>query len=93
VGMARSIKDQMLDKGLISGADTPEAKRAAERATEQSEPEKAYPPPFEAPARGVIVASNRQPPAARQCADCGTLLPASQPRDLHRCAECAGDAD
>jgi hypothetical protein len=91
--MADSIKDQMLDKGLISPRDTPEAKRAAERAAEPDEPEKAFPPPFEAPARGVIVVSNSRPPAARQCASCGTLLPASQARNLLRCAECAGEAD
>jgi hypothetical protein len=91
--MARSIKDQMLDKGLISPTDTPEAKRAAEHAAEPDEPEKAYPPPFEAPARGVIVASNSRPPAARLCVSCEAPLPTSQPRHLLRCAECAGEAD
>jgi len=91
--MARSIKDQMLDEGLISPKDTPEAKRAAERAAEPDEPEKAFPPPFEAPARGVIVTSNSRPPPARQCVSCGAPLPSSQPRDLRRCAECAGEAD
>jgi hypothetical protein len=91
--MARSIKDQMLEEGLIAPKDTPEAKRAAERAAEPVEPEKDYPPPFEAPARGVIVTSSRSPVVTRLCVSCGAVLPSSQQRDLKRCAECAGEAD
>ncbi|MDB4968158.1 MAG: hypothetical protein JWN44_3847 [Myxococcales bacterium] len=83
----------MLEEGLISAKDTPEAKRAAERAAQPDEPEKDYPPPFEAPARGVIVTSNRTSPAARHCVSCGALLPSAQARDVRRCAECAGEAE
>lgn len=89
--MARSIKDQMVDGGLVAENETPEAKRAAERAAQPAEPEKELPPAFEAPARGVIVsagASELMLPTS--CVDCGTLLRNSR-RAQVRCAECAAD--
>jgi hypothetical protein len=89
--MAQSIRDQMLDKDLVREDETPEAKRAALRDSQPIESEKQLPPPFEAPARGVIVTSGSQSPmAVRHCADCGAALPSSQRRQL-RCAECAAD--
>ena len=89
--MAQSIRDQMLDKGLVREDETPEAKRAALRDAQPVESEKELPPPFEAPARGVIVSSGSHTPmAVRHCADCGATLPSTQRRGL-RCAECAAD--
>ena len=89
--MAQSIRDQMLDKGLVGKDETPEAKRAASRDAEPIESEKQLPPPFEAPARGVIVgSSSHSPVAVRRCADCGATLPSAPRREL-RCAECAAD--
>ena len=88
--MAESIKDQLLRKGVVAKEDTVEAKRAAARAAEPVDTEKALPPPFEASARGVIVASRPRPPAtARTCAECGSLLPLSQ-RGAS-CAECQAE--
>ena len=89
--MASSIRDQMVDKGLVSEAETPEAKRAAARAAQPAEPERQLPPPFEAPARGVIVESTHRPSAARVCVECGAALPPSQSRAQRRCAECLAD--
>ena len=90
--MAQSLRDQMLDKGLASKKDTFEAKRAAAHAAEPVEDEKAFPPPFEAAARGVIVDSKNRPAAAeRRCAECGTLLLASRDSDQRCCAECNAD--
>ena len=89
--MAQSIRDQMLDKGLVRKDETPEAKRAALRDAQPVESEKELPPPFEAPARGVIVTSGSQSPmTVRRCADCGATLPSAHRREL-RCAECAAD--
>jgi hypothetical protein len=91
--MNRTISDQMVDKGLVGEDETPEAKRAAERAAQPAEPEKAYPLAFEAPARGTIVTtSSAAPRAARHCISCGGTLPSSARADL-RCAECAADSD
>jgi hypothetical protein len=88
--MAESIKDQLLRKGLVAKKDTFEAKRAAARDAEPVDTEKELPPPFEAPARGVIVSSKPRPPAAaRTCAECGSLLPLSQRGDS--CAECQAE--
>jgi hypothetical protein len=93
VDMSRSITDQMVDKGLVQDDETPEAKRAAERAAQPAEPEKAFPPAFEAPARGVIVTSSGAGPrVARRCVSCGGTLPYS-PRADQRCAECAAEGD
>jgi hypothetical protein len=89
--MADSIRDQMLDRGLITEAETPEGVRAAARAAEPAEPEKQLPPPFEAPARGVIVTSTHRPVTTRQCVECGAPLPPSLRAVLRRCAECAAD--
>ena len=89
--MAQSIRDQMVDKGLVREDETPEAKRAALRDAQPVEREKELPPPFEAPARGVIVtSSSRSPMMVRRCADCGATLPSTNRREL-RCAECAAD--
>ena len=89
--MAQSIRDQMPDNGLVREDETPEAKRAALRDAQPVESEKELPPPFEAPARGVIVSSGSQSPmAVRHCADCGDPLPSTKRREL-RCAECAAD--
>jgi hypothetical protein len=91
--MNRSITDQMVDKGLVGEAETPEAKRAAERAAQPAEPEKAFPMAFEAPARGTIVTSSTAAPrAVRLCESCGGTLP-SAPRGAVRCAECAAGGD
>jgi hypothetical protein len=81
----------MLDQGLVDKKETPEAKRAAARAEQPVEEEKALPPPFEAPARGVIVQSSHRPMATRQCVECGASMPASQAPGRRRCAECAAD--
>lgn len=56
--MSKSISDQLLNKGIVKPEDTPEAKRAQARAALPPEPEKELPPPFEPPARGVIVDSS-----------------------------------
>jgi hypothetical protein len=89
--MAQSIRDQMVDKGLVREGETPEAKRAALRDAQPVESEKELPPPFEAPARGVIVTSgSHSPTTVRRCADCGATLPSANRREL-RCAECAAD--
>jgi hypothetical protein len=81
----------MVDGGLVGEDETPEAKRAAERAARPAEPEKELPPAFEAPARGVIVsASTSGPVIPTCCVDCGTLLRNSR-RAQVRCAECAAD--
>ncbi len=91
--MSRSISDQMVDKGLVSEDETPEAKRAAGRAALPVEPEKALPMAFEAPARGTIVTtSSAGPRAARRCVSCGGTLPYSPRADL-RCAECTAGGD
>jgi hypothetical protein len=57
--MSKSIRDQMLGQGVVQPEDTAEAKWAAAQAAAPAEPEKRLPPPFEAPARGVIVRSSR----------------------------------
>lgn len=87
--MGQSIKDQLVSRGVVGENETPEAKRAAARATAPIEvEEKQLPPPFEAPARGIIVESSasRMAPAQR-CSDCNALLPAGN-RGSKRCAEC-----
>jgi hypothetical protein len=56
--MSQSISDQLLNQGVVQPEETPEAKRALARAALPPEPEKELPPPFEAPARGVIVNSS-----------------------------------
>lgn len=88
--MGKSVRDQMLAKGLVRPEETPEARRAAARSSRPDEPEKALPPPFEAPARGVIVSSRARPPTARVCVECGAPLAptVAVDRDL-RCAECS----
>ncbi len=53
--MSKSIHDQLLKQGVVKPEDAPEAKRSQARAARLPEPEKALPPPFDAPARGVIV--------------------------------------
>lgn len=79
--MTKSVRDQLLEKGLVK----PEAPRAAAEPVE----EKGLPPPFEASARGVIVESRHQPAAARACEECGAPLPPSRSASAHpRCAEC-----
>jgi len=89
--MGRSIRDQMLDGGIVREDETPEAKRAIERAARPAEPEMELPPAFEAPARGVIVSkSTTEPAIAASCVDCGALLRNSR-RAQMRCAECAAD--
>jgi hypothetical protein len=84
-----------MEQGLVKAAITPEARRAAARSAEPVE-EKALPPPFEAPARGVIVESRDRDrlPTARVCEECGASLPPSRAAAEHaRCAECiAGEA-
>jgi hypothetical protein len=57
--MSQSISDQLLNQGVVKPEDAPEAKRAQARAALPPEPEKELPPPFEAPARGVIVSSTK----------------------------------
>ena len=79
----------MVEKGLVTEEQTPEGKRAAERAAAPAEPEKALPPPFEAPARGVIVDSKRAI-AVRTCIECGSVL-RTAPNRGPRCAECVSD--
>jgi len=85
------VRDQMLDQGLVKPDETPEARRAAARSPRPAEVEKALPPPFDAPARGVIVASRARPINVRVCVDCGSALPMSQriADGVSRCAECA----
>ncbi|HEX2568851.1 MAG TPA: hypothetical protein VH877_04770 [Polyangia bacterium] len=56
--MSQSIRDQLVNQGAVKPEETPEAKRALERAAIPPEPEKELPPPFEAPARGTIVGSS-----------------------------------
>jgi hypothetical protein len=80
----------MVDKGLVTEDETPEAKRAAVRAAQPAEPEKSLPPPFEAPARGVIVSSSSVSPAVRKCIECGSILRTPAIRGP-RCAECVSD--
>ena len=53
--MGKSIAEQLLNKGVVKPEDAPAARRAREVAARPPEPEKELPPPFEAPARGVIV--------------------------------------
>jgi hypothetical protein len=90
--MSQSITDQMLGKGIVRENETPEAQRAALRDARPVEPEKALPPAFEAPARGVIIeSSSMERPATRLCIDCGMNL-AMAPRGKVRCAECTADA-
>ena len=88
--MTQRIRDQLVEHGLVTEAQTPEGKRAAERATQPVEPEKALPPPFEAPARGVIVDSKRPLMAVRTCIECGSVL-RTAPNRGPRCAECVSD--
>lgn len=92
--MADRVRDQMIKKGLVSRDETPEARRAAARQSAAPAVEKSLPPPFEAPARGVIVGSRARPPAARICDECGASLPLSQRTvgAAHRCAECTADS-
>ncbi|MGZ3406063.1 MAG: hypothetical protein ACXVAN_06430 [Polyangia bacterium] len=81
----------MVDQGLVTEAQTPEGKRAAERAAQPAEPEKKLPPPFEAPARGVIVdSSGVAARAVRTCIECGSVL-RTAPNRGPRCAECVSD--
>ncbi len=87
--MSKSVRDQLLEKGLVKPASTPETRRAAARRAEPVE-EKGLPPPFEAAARGVIVPSRHRPATARACCECGAPLPASHNFDeRRRCAECS----
>src|SRR4051794_36433872 len=88
--MSERIRDQLLERGLVTEAETPEGKRAAERAAQPVEPEKALPPPFEAPARGVIVDSKIETRAVRTCIECGSVL-RTAPNRGNRCAECVSD--
>ena len=54
--MAHSIRDQLLNQGVVKPEDTPEARRKIITTARPPEPEKELPStPFEAPARGVIV--------------------------------------
>ena len=88
--MGKSVRDQMLAKGLVGPEETPEARRAAARSYRPAEAEKALPPPFEAPARGVIVSSRDRPSTARVCVECGApLAPAVAVANDLRCAECS----
>lgn len=57
--MAKDIRQQLLEQGLVKQADLPEVKRAAVNAARPPEPEKEFPPPFDAPARGVIVDTSK----------------------------------
>ncbi len=87
--MSKSVRDQLLDQGLVKTENTPEARRAALRTPAVPVEDKALPPPFEAPARGVIVASRDRPATASVCEECGVRLPRSRVADEHpRCAEC-----
>ena len=88
--MSERIRDQLVEKGLVTEEQTPEGKRAAARAAAPAEPEKALPPPFEAPARGVIVDSKRPLMAVRTCIECGSVL-RTAPNRGPRCAECVSD--
>lgn len=88
--MAKTLSDQMLDKGLITEDETPEARREAARAARPAETERALPPPFDAPARGVIVSTRTRPTAKRTCVECGAVLAGGERRsDETRCTECA----
>jgi hypothetical protein len=89
--MGKSIREQILSRGLIPSEETP--KPAARKARLPVE-EKALPPPFEAAPRGVIVGSQGTEAAARACVDCGAELPpAHQAGEPKRCAECAAAGD
>jgi hypothetical protein len=88
--MTQRIRDQMVEQGLVTEEQTPEGQRAAERAAKPAEPEKALPPPFEAPARGVILDSNSGARAVRTCIECGSVL-RTAPNRGPRCAECVSD--
>ncbi len=88
--MTQRIRDQLVEQGLVTEEQTPEGKRAAERAAEPVEPERALPPPFEAPARGVIVDSKGAARALRTCTECGSVLKTA-PNRGSRCAECVSD--
>ena len=56
--VTRSIRDQLLQQGVVKPEDTQEAKRASLVKARPPEPDKELPPLFEAPARGVIVQSS-----------------------------------
>ena len=89
--MAKNIRDQLLESGVVNEDQTQEAQRAAADEARPAEPDKALPPPFEAPARGVIVSSNVPRAAAEVCVDCGATLRASRRAVVggRRCAECS----
>ncbi len=55
--MGKSLRDQLLDKGMVKPEDTWEAKRAREIAAQPPPPEKALPPLFEPRPKGRIVDS------------------------------------
>jgi len=59
VAMGKSIRDQLLGQGVVKKEDTAEAKWAAAQAARPAAPDKELPPPFEAPARGVIIDTRR----------------------------------
>ena len=57
--MSETVRDQLIRQGIITPAETHEARRAAADAARPPEPEKELPPPFEAPPRGVVVESGK----------------------------------
>ena len=90
--VTKTIREQMLDQGLVKPEDTQEGRRAAADAARLPMTEKRIPLAFEAPARGVIVASSGPAEVARaRCIDCGAVLPRTQrnAEAAGRCAECA----
>ncbi|HZS36389.1 MAG TPA: hypothetical protein VFF06_06170 [Polyangia bacterium] len=84
--MSKSVRDQLLEQGVVKpkapAPSPPERSRAPVE-------EKSSPPPFDAPARGVIVESPARPRATRVCEDCGA--PLSRTNAHARCPECIAD--
>ncbi len=56
--MGKSLRDQLLDQGVVKPEDTFEAKRAREIAAQPPPTEKALPPLFEPLPKGRIVDSS-----------------------------------
>lgn len=56
--MGKSMREQLLAKGVVKPEDTFEASRAREEAARPPVTEKALPPPFEPLPKGIIVDSN-----------------------------------
>ena len=83
----------MLDSKLVKPEDTHEARRAAADAARPPVTERAFPPAFDAPARGVAVGSSVRAHVPRaRCVECGAVLlrpPHGSAGGL--CAECAGN--